>query len=367
MFGKRGNEGLGKGAGGATSVPAAVVQAHGGRPLFLHTGWRSAGTWLWSCFRTLPEVKAYYEPLHPLLAGKPDTLSAAHPDAWASGHPHMEAPYFQEFLPLVQRHWFRLRRWGQAEGVRHYTPAFETDRFNAVPPDADALGRYVDHLLRHAHRQRRAAVLKFCRSMGRMGWMMQRYPQAVHVAVLRHPVDQYASMRTQLTRHDNPGFFEMGLQVLCANRGVPRVARVLSALDCALPPRVEGPDQVRTRSASAHYRAFLALWLLQALAIPPQASMVIDSDALGLDAAYNRQVQGHLRQLTGLPVDLGDARAQPLALTPANCEAELGLPWSELADLHARAWRLASEETAGNEGHLLDWMGGKLSLMRYQA
>lgn len=361
--------GLGASPALARQLPprAASGQPIGERPVFLHTGWRSAGTWLWSHFRALPGVMAYYEPLHPLLAGRRRALQRAHPDAWASGHPDMDAPYFQEYLPLLRRHWLRLRRWGRAEGVRHYSQAFETDRFNAVPPDAEALGHYLDHLLRHARRRRRTPVLKFCRSMGRMAWMMQRYPEAVHVAVLRHPIDQYASMRTQMLRHDNPGFFDMGLQVLCANRGVPRVARVLSALDCALPARMDGPGQVRARSASAHYRAFLALWLLQVLAVPPQVAAVVDSDAMGLDAAYNRRTSEALARLTGLAPDLGDARARPLPLSPGNCEAELGLPWVELAGLHAKAWALARHETAGNDGHLLHWIDGKLSLAERRA
>ena len=332
------------------------------QPVFLHTGWRSAGTWLWSRFRSLPEVMGYYEPLHPLLATRPRMLMGACTENWPSGHPSMEAPYFQEFLPLMQRHWLRLRRWGRREGVRHYDRVFEIDRFNAVPADAQALDRYVCHLLAHAQRHQRIPVLKFCRSMGRMAWMMQRHPSAVHVAVLRQPLDQYASMRTQLVRHDNPGFFGMTLQVLCTNRGVPRVARVLSALGCLLPARLEGPRQVHGMSGAEHYRAFLALWLLQALAIPPQVSAVIDSDALGLDADYNRQVGEVLAQLTGLRIDLSDARARPLALAPENCDATLGLSWGELTRLHERARAVAHQEMAGGDAHLLPWIDAKLSL-----
>lgn len=346
---------------------AMTDQQQGLRPVFLHTGWRSCGTWLWSRFRSLPQVMAYYEPLHPLLADKSGNVRKAHPQAWDSGHPDMEMPYFHEYLPLMQRHWFRLRRWGRTEGIRHYSPTFETDRFNAVPPDAEALGRYIDHLLRHARRQRRTPVLKFCRSMGRMAWMMQRYPDAAHVAVLRHPIDQYASMRTQLLRHGNPGFFDMGLQVLCVNRGVPRVARVLAALECSLPARMDASGQAGARSASAHYRAFLALWLLQVLAVPSQVSAVVDSDALGLDATYNQHVRDMLGTLTGLSPDLSGALARPLTLSPDSCEAELGLPWTELAGLHARARLLVHQETAGNDGHLLSWIDGKLSLVHGRA
>src|SRR5262245_47471573 len=35
--------------------------------VFLHTGWRTAGTWLWSRFRARPDVMGFYEPLHERL------------------------------------------------------------------------------------------------------------------------------------------------------------------------------------------------------------------------------------------------------------------------------------------------------------
>jgi hypothetical protein len=38
------------------------------KAVFLHAGYRTAGTWLWSCFRRLNEVTAYYEPLHEMLS-----------------------------------------------------------------------------------------------------------------------------------------------------------------------------------------------------------------------------------------------------------------------------------------------------------
>ena len=46
----------------------AFMQEKGqSRGIFLHTGWRSAGTWVWSRFRALQTVTAFYEPLHPIL------------------------------------------------------------------------------------------------------------------------------------------------------------------------------------------------------------------------------------------------------------------------------------------------------------
>jgi len=32
--------------------------------IFLHSGWRSCGTWLWEALRECRTVRAYYEPLH---------------------------------------------------------------------------------------------------------------------------------------------------------------------------------------------------------------------------------------------------------------------------------------------------------------
>ena len=124
------------------------------RPVFLHTGWRTAGTWLWSRFREMPGVEAYYEPLHEAL--ERISLARIHSlswDQWASGHPALARPYFHEFAPLLRP---------ERGGVERYRAEFAIKDFfaDARTPLPD-LRAYVALLLDFADRRRRQPVLKF--------------------------------------------------------------------------------------------------------------------------------------------------------------------------------------------------------------
>ena len=112
--------------------------------VFLHTGYRTAGTWLWSCFRKLDNVTAYYEPLHEMLATiDPEKLASSTANSWRSGHPTLDAPYFAEFAHLLGP---------GARGIPGYDPVFSIDRLDGQTPEAaDQLEAYVRGLMRTAH------------------------------------------------------------------------------------------------------------------------------------------------------------------------------------------------------------------------
>ena len=85
--------------GSQEAVMQEKEQSHG---IFLHTGWRSAGTWVWSRFRALQTVTAFYEPLHPILGDLREADIPALEPTWTSGHPTLTAPYFTEYRPFIQ-------------------------------------------------------------------------------------------------------------------------------------------------------------------------------------------------------------------------------------------------------------------------
>jgi hypothetical protein len=94
--------------------------------VFLHTGYRTAGTWLWSCFRKLDTVTAYYEPLHEMLATiDQEKLATSTADSWRSGHPALEAPYFAEYAHLLEQ---------GVKGIPGYDAVFSVDRFDRQIP-----------------------------------------------------------------------------------------------------------------------------------------------------------------------------------------------------------------------------------------
>lgn len=307
-------------------------------PVFLHAGWRTAGTFLWSRFRALDGILGYYEPLHESLAAVSASTLAEHgPQRWASGHPQLARSYFEEFAPLLR---------SIAPGVRAYRSTFATDDFFAGPDAAlPALAGYVRLLLERAHAENRQPVLKFCRSLGRAGWMAKNFPEAVHIAVMRDPVSQFISAKHQFVVHGNPYFLAMPLRVLARNARQARVAAALRHFELRLPPGAEDDDPARANSAlAAHlkrteplawYRAYLAFWLLGALAIPESIDAVIDAHLLSASAAFRAEREAELAGLSGVAVDLGGEASR--ACCAGRIADRLGFPRAELWRCHATA------------------------------
>src|ERR1700682_3706325 len=106
-----------------SAVTQERARAHG---IFLHTGWRSGGTWLWSRFRALESVRAFYEPLSPLLGDLSLAAIPAVRPTWNSGHPPLSAPYYEEYRSFMQE---------RARGVAGHRKRFGTDRFGDLPDD----------------------------------------------------------------------------------------------------------------------------------------------------------------------------------------------------------------------------------------
>lgn len=282
-------------------------------PVFLHTGWRTGGTWLWSRFRSLPEVQGYYEPLHPDLA----TLDHARIDRrdelrWASGHPILHAPYFEEFRPLLNK---------EAAGVHQFQPRFATQHFFASAcAEMSALSDYLRGLLQSAEVKGRQAVLKFCRSLGRLEWMQQNFPQAMHIVVLRNPLAQFASARRQFINCNNAFFLTMPCLLLTAQQDHAPVAAALRRLRVKLPrirPAADLEGGLRTAEAvlagvgtEQLYRTFLAFWTLTAVGVPATIDLIINYDMLTLSPRYRRECELDLQKLTGLSADLGVIRRE---------------------------------------------------------
>jgi hypothetical protein len=287
---------------------AAHKQGAPRRAVFLHTGWRTAGTWLWSRFREMPGVEAYYEPLHEGL--ERISLARIHSlswHQWASGHPVLARPYFHEFAPLLRP---------ERGGVERYRAEFAIKDFfaDASTPLPD-LQAYVASLLGFADRRCRQPVLKFCRSIGRVGWMQHNFPGAVHVVVVRNPAAQFASALHQHQRHANPYFLVMPLLVLSHNWNNPRVMQAVNHFGVRLPlmsvDRSRGVaepawrEHLRRTGPEDWYRGFLAFWVLAMLSIPATVDCVLDSELLTLSDHYREVSQRDLATLTGIPIDFG--------------------------------------------------------------
>jgi len=332
-----------------TAEPADPPMAHSVSPLarppvFLHSGWRTAGTFLWSRFRAVEGVSGYYEPLHEWLAtASPATLVGNGPQLWPSGHPRLARPYFDEFAPLLR---------GSAPGVRGYQSAFATDDFFAGPDASQpALQAYLRRLLAAAGERGEQPVLKFCRSLGRAGWMARHFPEAAHIAVVRNPVSQFIAAKHQFVAHDNPYFLLMPLLLLARNAGHEPVDQALRRFAVDLPAHAAHRDRARAMAAlaghlrcsepEAWYRGFLAFWLLTMLGIPETIDAIIDADLLAVSGAYRAECTAELASLSGVAIDLGAATRQ--ACCAGRVADRLGFSRADLWRHHASASAFLAE------------------------
>jgi len=299
----------------------------------------------------LTGVAGYYEPLHESLGSMTAaTLPRSGPHAWASGHPELERPYFDEFAPLLR---------SDAPGVRFYRNAFATDDFFAAS-DAPlpSLKSYLEFLIAAAHERGKQPVLKFCRSLGRVGWMARSFPSAVHIAVIRNPVSQFIAAKHQFVAHENPYFLLMPFRVLARNQAHAPVAEVIARFAVSLPLGAADEDGTRARTVLAlhlsrtepeiWYRGFLAFWLLTLLGIPATVDAIIDADLFAALPDYRAECTAKLAGLAGIEVALDGARR------PSCCA---GRVTGRLGFTRAALWRHHATVSAFlAERHGPDWM-----------
>lgn len=338
------------------------------RAVFLHTGWRTAGTWIWSRYRTLHGVMAFYEPLHEVLAKGPAVVMNVRPDVWSSGHPELKAPYFREFIPLMD---------GRGVLGRHDT-AFEMDRFDLAQDANDPdLKAYLDSLVGAAEKRGKTAVLKFCRSMGRLRWMIRAFPDAAHIVVVRNPAAQWASMWSQMSRRGNPWFVAAPYRVLGANLDSSRVRRVMDALGCDTPdfhalasmkPEETG-EPVRVAPLDLSYRVFLAHWVLSTLSISKEVSAIVDSDLMGLSPRYGELCGEQIRRATGLAPDFSSAHPSRFSTESRPTEMWMGLDARSVIGCHLAVDDFVQTEIGANpaEGLALSVIRSKLAMANQQA
>jgi hypothetical protein len=333
--------------------------------VFLHTGWRSVGTWAWSRFRTLPNVAAFYEPLHPMLSELTlADISALTPD-WTSGHPALATPYFAEFRPFIRE---------GARGVTGYRKGFGVDRF-APSADADFVGlqRYVQSLCDDSLAREKTPVFKFCRSSGRLPWFKSAFPGALHAVVLRNPASQFASGWMLHQQWNNAFFVAAPFRLLGLNQADPLVRRVVKLFDVQLPSlAMMSPDDyalaceryVRTVAGDNAYRAFVAVWTLAALRAT-HADLAIDIDRLGQSPDYAALVNAQVGALSGLSPGFGGARDLVAETRRASTRMKQ-IDGRVVAPVHSTALTfLACEsDSFGQRSDMVDTIKAKLMLAR---
>lgn len=297
-------------ASNAASAERAAHESPLKQGIFLHTGWRSAGTWVWSRLRALDTATAFYEPLSNVLANLSLADVGASRPTLTSGHPPLATPYFDEYRPFLR---------DGARGVDGYRKRFGIDRFAPVP-DAEfpALQAYLRNLCAHSVEQGRVPVFKFCRSSGRLPWLKQAFPQVMHVGVLRNPASQFASGWLLSRQWNNAFFVAAPFRVLGLNQSEPLVREAIAACGVSLPPVAPSSNDdayalaceqyARSAEGDNAYRAFVALWMLCALKMADGLDLLVDIDQLGQSRDYASQLSAAFHAQSGLAPDFGNAR-----------------------------------------------------------
>ncbi len=290
----------------------------------------------------------FYEPLHEDAARwRRRDVIAMRPGAWHSNHGET-APYFLEYRDLIPP---------RGGGVAGYQPRFAFDAFfraAADPPDA-ALAAYLRRLLAAGAAEQRVPVLKFCRSLGRVGWLEQQFPDALHLIVLRDPAAQFASARRLLEQRRNRYFMVAPLLVLVRNSHHPVVRDATLALDIRLPALFSDDfsygmetswRHIRRQTPQQQYRIFLAFWTLCAVFAVASDAPVL---ALGGPAGESADAaQAALRIALGRPVDLA-----------LRAGAETPAPWME--DIHRDAAAFACAQSGWCPPHRLAQVVARLA------
>jgi hypothetical protein len=277
--------------------------------IFLHAGWRTAGTWLWSRFRALESVNAFYEPLSTLVGELTAADIPAIRPTYNSGHPPLSSAYYEEYRPFLQ---------SAARGVRGYQKSFAVDQFGEQPDsDFPALHAYLNDLCETSAGQGKIAVLKFCRSLGRMPWLKEAFPDVMHVGILRNPASQFASGWVLRQQWRNAFFVAAPFRLLGFRQNEPVVRQVIAECGVKLPPvaptsydayAAACDHYAQTVEGGDAYRAFIALWILCVWRMLTSADLVVDTDLLGHAPDYTSGLDAQFRASTGLTLDLGATR-----------------------------------------------------------
>lgn len=270
--------------------------------VFLHGGWRCGSTYIWSKFRNLPGVTAFYEPFSEKAAKyNAERIARNISTAWDSRHPPLDRPYASEYLPLIT-----------GVGMPLYKERFAMRRHFVARDQPLEESDYLHSLIRHAAAKPSRAVLGFSRSLGRVG-AIKRHFDGCHVVLMRDPVQQWLSSRSYRVRDENPYFELCQFMILSLAPAGSLAARAAAWL--RLPTLPSGSVEHQYKFLRSHfrrlddelsYKVFVAVYILSYVAALPEADLLIDMDLLNASPPYAAAIASAIHARTGLGVDFSD-------------------------------------------------------------
>lgn len=279
-------------------------QATSPHTFFVHSGFRTGSTFIWSRFRETTRAIAFNEIFHgSLIDITSSDISKYCPQTWYSKHPET-APYFAEYVPLIE----------SRGGVKSYDRSMEIDLFIPAQGIGGSITRteaeYVSSLINYARSLNKTPVLTMVRSLGRVAGLKAEFP-GVHVLLYRGIFRQWASFSEQAWR-GNHWFFDITRSQFKASRHDKFIDRLCNVFNI---------DDFSYTNTDSFY-AFIGLQLYLYSRAVDHADILIDLTNLAVDEKYRADIEAFI-YAAGLQVDFSGAKDTfALSVCPIN-EAEL--------------------------------------------
>jgi hypothetical protein len=303
-------------------------------PVFIHSAWRTASTYLWAKLGRSPGNLGFCEPYNEVLSHLGlDGIHTLRSDGWGSGHPALAAPYFAEYEELVQ----------DPGGIAKFQSRFSyADYYELDPAAVEPQRDYLQNILDFAQTQGARPVLGFCRSLGRLPWLTRAFPTTLHIELRRDPLSQFLSAYYQYVRRDNPYFIVGYVTVAGLSTGSPYMEGVRNRLGIPWTPSREPAEAfgffqawVARQTPEVLFQVFWHVHTLNAHRSQGLADLVVDIDQLAASGSYRAGLERELSRY-GFAVSFDDAKI------PTHAEDELAGRLDDarqLADAYTAAWQ----------------------------
>lgn len=295
-----------------------------GRPLFLQTGFRTGGTWLWSRFRNHSSVLAWCEPFNEALADlTPEIIKSLTAHNSGLKHPMLSTPYFHEYGGLLEDGRSGVPGFQWQFGIESYFGHHEVN-------DKD-VRTYLQSLIDCATQQEKIPVLKFTRALGRSRWLREQFPGSAQLLLIRHPLGQFWSGYQQSVCHGNFTFLMIPIFALSrANAPIPHAIVERFAIP-HIPPS-EGVAAcaggyaalARQMTIEELFGIFLVMYVLSHALSVPYADLVLYQERLQAETPHRNWVEQQIATLCEVSVDLFDARSDTPEQLHAIAEDPIG-------------------------------------------
>ncbi|WP_233864076.1 hypothetical protein [Paraburkholderia adhaesiva] len=289
-------------------------------PVFIHGGFRTSSTWLWSRFRRDIHFWCYYEIFNSVIPFVDfSNFTNFSPKAWNSRHPKSE-PYYLEYLPLLpdsgRLSFFPVEN----QRGESFTPA------GGISAPLDQVSNsYVAHLIDFARSDGKQPVLTCTGMLAKVAGLKSEFG-GIHILLVRNLFSQWNSYSGQ--QRNGTSFFMIYLfDALRFARDDPFLLylKELSRVD-----EFDSADEWSSRDRyDDAFCIFIAFHVYLLVNAARYCDIVIDCNRLASEPdGYRKETESMLTRLIGHHVDLSGAREsidcpQYMIANPARTRFEI--------------------------------------------